>query len=73
MVKNIANQKEINDFAEQVKDYMIKNGLYFIRNNERIRKKLGLNHKELAWALQYLNKTGFLEPWNKKIYQISHN
>jgi hypothetical protein len=73
MVTHIQKLKQINNFAEQVKDYMIKNGLYFIRNNERIRKKLGMNHKELAWALQHLNKIGFLEPWNKKIYQISHN
>ena len=73
MVKLIANQKQINNFAEQVKDYMIKNGLYFIRNNERVRKKLNMNHKELSSALQLLNKKGFLEPWNKKIYQIVHN
>lgn len=69
----IANQKQINNFADQVKNYMIKNGLYFIRNNERVRKRLGLNHKELSCALQHLNKIGFLEPWNKKIYQIVHN
>jgi hypothetical protein len=73
MVKPIPNQKQINDFAEQVKDYMIKNGLYFIRNNERVRKKLNMNHKELSSALQHLYKKGFLEPWNKKIYQIVHN
>jgi len=73
MVKHIPNEKQINNFAEQVKDYMIKNGLYFIRNNERVRKKLNMNHKELSSALQLLNKKGFLEPWNKKIYQIVHN
>ena len=73
MVKLIPNPKQINNFAEQVKDYMIKNGLYFIRNNERVRKRLNMNHKELSCAVQYLYKTGFLVPWNKKIYQISHN
>ena len=57
--------------AVQVKKYMKKNGNYFIRNNKIFRKKLGMNQAQLTHALHYLNKTGFLEPWNKKIYQIT--
>ena len=67
------NQEKKEIYAQQVKKFMKKNDLYFIRNNERIRKKLRMNHIELTYALQYLNKIGFLEPWSNKVYQLSHN
>lgn len=51
---------------------MKENDNYFIRNNERFREKLKMNKKQLACALKYLEKTGFLEPWNNKVYQISN-
>jgi hypothetical protein len=59
--------------GRQVKKFMKKNDLYFIRNNEKIRKKLKMNQIELTYAIRYLNKKGFLEPWNDKVYQVSHN
>ena len=58
--------------AEKIKKYMKENGNYFIRNNERFREKLKMNKKQLACALKYLEKTGFLEPWNNKVYQKSN-
>jgi len=67
------NQKKINNQVEQIKKYMKEHNLRFIRNNEKYRKKLGMNRKQLYYAIQYLNKTGFLEPWNRKIYQITHS
>ena len=60
-------------YAVKVKNYMNENGNYFIRNNDKFRKKLGLNKTQLMYALHYLNKTGFLEPWNDKVYQITRN
>ena len=67
------NQKQINTYAKEVKKYMRQHRLNFIRNNERVRNKLGMNRKQLSYTLQYLNKTGFLEPWNHKIYQKAHS
>jgi len=69
----MTSQKQINNHAKNVKKFMKENNRYFIRNNERVRMQLGMNKKQLANVLQYLNKAGFLEPWNNKIYQISHN
>jgi hypothetical protein len=66
----MVSQKQITNQAIQVKKYMKVHHLYFIRNNERYRKKLGMNRKQLYYAIQYLNKIGFLEPRNRKIYQI---
>ena len=67
------SQKQTNNNAKQVKKFMKENHLYFIRNNEKVRKQLGINRKQLAYALQYLKKIGFLEPWNDKVYQITRN
>jgi hypothetical protein len=59
--------------AVQVKNYMKKNGNYYIRNSERVRKQLEMNKRQLSHAIQYLKKIGFLEPWNNRIYKIKHN
>ena len=64
--------KIIND-AEVVKKYMNERHMSFIRNNERIRKKLDMNLHQLARALKYMVKIGFLEQWNKKLYRVSPN
>jgi len=66
------NQKQIINQAKQVKKYMKQHNHYFIRNNERYRKELGINQHRLSDVLKYLNKIGFLESWNHKIYQIKH-
>lgn len=60
-------------YAVQVKNHMEKNGNYFIRNNERVRKQLKMNKKQLTYAIQYLKKIGFLEPWSNKVYKIMRN
>lgn len=67
----ITNQKYW--YAVKVKNYMKKNGSYYIRNNEIFRKKLHMSTKQLSFALQYLKKNGFLEPWSNKVYQITRN
>jgi hypothetical protein len=67
------NQEKKEIYAQQVKKFMKKNDVHFIRNNERIRKKLRMNQIELAYALRYLDKIGFLEPWSDKVYEVSHN
>ena len=59
-------------FAKQVKDFMKQNSVYFIRNNERFRTKLKMNRRQLSYAIRYLEKIGFLVPWNEKVYQISN-
>ncbi len=59
--------------AKQVKKFMKQNEVHFIRNNERFRTKLKMNQKQLSYAIRYLEKTGFLESWNDKVYQISHD
>ena len=66
------NQKQKDIYAEQVKRFMKQKDVRFIRNNERFRTKLKLNRKQLSYAIRYLEKTGFLESWNDKVYQISH-
>ena len=58
-------------YAVQVKKYMKKNGNYFIKNNERVRNQLEMNKKQLTYAIQYLKKIGFLEPWSNKVYKIT--
>ena len=67
------NKKEKEIYARKVQIFMEKNNLHFIKNNERIRKKLSMNHIVLSCVLQHLNQIGFLEPWNNKVYQLSHN
>lgn len=67
----IQKQKDI--YAKQVKKFMKQKDVRFIRNNERFRTKLKLNRKQLSYAIRYLEKTGFLESWNDKVYQISHS
>ena len=67
----IQKQKDI--YAKQVKKFMKQKDVRFIRNNERFRTKLKLNQKQLSYAIRYLEKTGFLESWNDKVYQISHD
>ena len=69
----MSNQKQIIDQAEQVKKYMKEHHLHFIRNNERYRQELEMNWRQFSNVLKYLNKIGFLEPWNHKVYQIRHN
>ena len=66
----IQKQKDI--YAKQVKKFMKQKDVRFIRNNERFRTKLKLNRTQLSYAIRYLEKTGFLESWNDKVYQISH-
>lgn len=67
------SQKQINNYAKQVKKFMKENHLYFIRNNERFRRQLGLNRSQLSYAFKSLKETGFLEPWNGKVYQIANS
>jgi len=67
----IQKQKDI--YAKQVKKFMKQKDVRFIRNNERFRTKLKLNRKQLSYAIRYLEKTCFLESWNDKVYQISHD
>ena len=64
------NQKQIKNQAKQVKKLMREQQYFFIKNNEKFRKQLGMNQRQLSFTIHYLNKTGFLEQWNKKIYQI---
>ena len=66
----VQNEKEI--YAEQVKEFMKQNDVYFIRNNERFRSKLKMNRRQLTYAIRYLEKIGFLVSWNEKVYQISN-
>jgi hypothetical protein len=67
------NQKQIINQAKQVKRLMKEQQYFFIRNNEKFRKQLGMNQAQLSYILKYLNKIGFLEPWNHKVYQITHS
>ena len=69
----MSNQKQIINQVKQVKRLMKEQQYFFIRNNEKFRKQLGMNQKQLSYVLQYLNKIGFLEPWNHKVYKITHN
>ena len=69
----MSSQKQIKNQSKQVKRLMKKQQYFFIRNNEKFRKQLEMNHIQLSYTLKYLNKTGFLKPWSCKIYQIMHN
>jgi len=66
------NQKKIKNQAKKVKKYIRQHNLRFIRNNERYREKLGMNQRQLYYIFNYLSENGYLEPWNKKIYQIKN-
>jgi hypothetical protein len=59
-------------YGEKIKKHMKENGNNYIRNNGTFRKKLEMNKKQLSFALKYLEKTGFLEPWSNKVYQKSN-
>jgi len=67
------SQKQIKNQSNQVKRLMKEQKYFFIRNNEKFRKQLEMNHIQLSDALKFLIKTGFLKPWSRKIYQIMHN
>ena len=69
----MSRQKQIINQAEQIKKYMKEHHLHFIRNNKRYRNKFEMNLHQLSDVLKYLNKIGFLEPWNHKVYQITHS
>ena len=69
----MSGQKKIINQAKQVRRLMREKQYFFIRNNEKFRKQLGMNQRQLSYTIHYLNKTGFLKPWNQKIYQITHN
>jgi hypothetical protein len=66
-------QKQKDIYVKQVKKFIKQNELNFIRNNERFRTKLKMNQSQLSSAIRYLKKTGYLKPWNKKVYQIYHS
>ena len=66
-------EKQNGIYGKQVKEFMKQNDLHFIRNNEKFRTKLKMNRKQLLYAIRYLEKTGFLKPWNSKVYQTSHS
>ena len=57
-------------YAAHVKQYMLKNGSYFIKNNERTREQLNLNKKQLTYGIKYLENNGILQPWSKKVYKL---
>jgi ABC-type Zn2+ transport system substrate-binding protein/surface adhesin len=67
------SQKQIKNQSKQVKRLMKEQQYFYIKNNEKFRKQLEMNQTQLTHTLKYLNKTGFLKPWNRKIYQIMHN
>ena len=67
------SQRQIINLAKQVKRLMKEQQYFFIRNNEKFRNQLGMNQIQLSYALKYLNKNGYLIPWNHKIYQIKNN
>ena len=72
-MKNMPSQNQLKNQANQVKKLMKEQQYTFIKNNEKFRKQLGMNQRQLSYTLQYLNKIGFLKPWNRKIYQIIHS
>jgi hypothetical protein len=62
--------------AKILKKFIRENGIVFIKNNERRRKELGINKRQLTIVLKYLTKTGYLELWNgtssrNNLYKIS--
>jgi len=67
------SEKQIKNQSKQVKKLMKEQHYFFIRNNEKFRKKLEMNRRQLSFTINYLNRTGFLKPWSRKIYQIMHN
>ena len=67
------SQKQIKNQSKQVKRLMKEQKYFFIRNNEKFRKHLEMNQRQLTFTINYLIKTGFLKPWSRKIYQITHN
>ena len=67
------SQKQIKNQSKQVKRLMKEQQYFFIKNNEKFRNQLEMNQIQLSHTLKYLNKTGFLKPWSRKIYQIMHN
>ena len=71
--KNMPSLKQIINQSKQVKRLMKEQQYSFIRNNEKFRKQLEMNTVQLSYTLRYLNKTGFLKPWSRKIHQIIHN
>jgi hypothetical protein len=66
-------QKQEYICANEVKNFIKQNDLSFIRNNNRIRKRLNMNKRQLSIAIRHLEKTGYLKPWNKKVFKISNN
>jgi hypothetical protein len=67
------NENQITDQAKQVKKYMKEHNLHFIRNNNRFRTEFEMNRHQFSYVLKYLVSAGFLEPRDKKIYQIPQN
>jgi hypothetical protein len=70
MVSAMKSTNQIYRYAAHVKKYMIKNGNYYIRNNERTREQLNLNKKQLTYGIKYLENNGVLTPWSKKVYKL---
>ena len=66
----MTSQKQIKNQSKQVKRLMKEQQYFFIRNNDKFRKQLEMNRRQLTLTIKYLNKTGFLKPWSRKIYQI---
>jgi hypothetical protein len=73
MVYEMKNINQKYRYAVHVKNYMKNNGNYFIKNNERTRKQLNMNKKQLTYAINYLKKTGYLKSWSKKVYKLEKN
>ena len=69
----MTSQKQIRNQSKQVKRLMKEQQYFFIRNNDKFRKQLEMNRRQLSYTLKYLNETGFLKPWSRKIFQIIHN
>jgi hypothetical protein len=67
----VGEKKDI--YVKQVKKFIKQNELHFIRNNERFRKKLKMNQGQLSSAIRHLKKTGYIKPWNNKVYKILHS
>ena len=68
--KNISSEKQIKNQSKQVKKLMKEQKYFFIRNNEKFRKQLEMNQRQLTLTINYLYKTGFLKPRSRKLYQI---
>lgn len=70
---SMPNESQINNQAKLVKKFMKEHNLHFIRNNDRFRKQFDMNRHQFSYVLKYLVTAGFLEPRDKKIYQIPQN